>query len=219
MKDNEVQVAKAGIPIVLALLFLSIILIIAARFTKGMVLPIFVVLTWLMLLFSIYFFRDPNRKTPDQENAIISPADGKIIVIEETIEQSFFKEKVRKVSIFMSVFSVHVNRIPIDGSVVYFDYQKGKFYPAYKDEAAFQNEQTTIGIENKNIKILFKQIAGIMARRIVCNVREGMSVKKGARFGMIKFGSRVDLFLPLNVQLKIELNQKVTAGETIIGLY
>jgi len=219
MKDNEVQVAKAGIPIVLALLFLSIILIIAARFTKGMVLPIFVVLTWLMLLFSIYFFRDPNRNTPDQENAIISPADGKIIVIEETIEQSFFKEKVRKVSIFMSVFSVHVNRIPIDGSVVHFDYKKGKFYPAYKDEAAFQNEQTTIGIENKNIKILFKQIAGIMARRIVCNVREGMSVKKGERFGMIKFGSRVDLFLPLNVQLKIELNQKVTAGETIIGLY
>lgn len=211
--------AKAGIPYVLALLLLSVILIIGARFTEGLVLPILVVITWLMMLFLIYFFRDPNRTTPDQENAIISPADGKIILIEETMDNSFFNEKIRKVSIFMSVFSVHVNRIPIDGKVVYFEYKKGKFYPAYKDEAAFENEQTTIGIENKNITVLFKQIAGIMARRIVCNVREGMEVKKGARFGMIKFGSRVDLFLPLNVQLNIELHQQVKAGETIIGIY
>jgi len=211
--------AKEGIPVVLALLLLSIILIIGARLTEGIVLPILTVITWLLLLFAIYFFRDPNRKIPDEANAIISPADGKVIVIDEVFENDFFKAKVRKVSIFMSVYSVHVNRIPIDGNVVHFDYKKGKFYPAYKDEAAFQNEQTTIGIENENIKILFKQIAGIMARRIVCNVREGMKVTKGERFGMIKFGSRVDLFLPLHVQLKIELHQKVTAGETIIGLY
>lgn len=211
--------AKEGIPVVLALLLLSIILIIGARLTEGIVLPILTVITWLLLLFAIYFFRDPNRKTPDEANAIISPADGKVIVIDEVFENDFFKAKVRKVSIFMSVYSVHVNRIPIDGNVVHFDYKKGKFYPAYKDEAAFQNEQTTIGIENENIKILFKQIAGIMARRIVCNVREGMKVRKGERFGMIKFGSRVDLFLPLHVQLKVELQQNVTAGETIIGLY
>ena len=111
--------AKAGIPFVLALLLLSVILIIGARFTEGLVLPILVVITWLLMLFLIYFFRDPNRNTPDQENAIISPADGKIILIEETLEKKFFKEKIRKVSIFMSVFSVHVNRIPIDGKVVY----------------------------------------------------------------------------------------------------
>lgn len=211
--------AKPGIPIVFVLFVFALIFTIGAHSARGVALSILAVFTWLFVFFSIYFFRDPERNVPDQENAIVSPADGKIIVIEEVFEKNFFQEKVRKISIFMSVFNVHVNRIPIDGRVVHFDYHRGKFYPAYKDEAAFENEQTSIGIENSRMKILFKQIAGIMARRIVCDVREGQNVTKGERFGMIKFGSRLDIFLPLNVELRVALHQKVKAGETIIGLY
>ncbi|HDP98109.1 MAG TPA: phosphatidylserine decarboxylase family protein [bacterium] len=139
--------------------------------------------------------------------------------IEEVEEEIFFKQKVRLISIFMSVLDVHVNRMPIDGRVTYFNYQRGKFHRAFKDDASYENEQTVIGIENPRTRLLFKQIAGIIARRIVCPVREGWKVQKGERFGMIKFGSRVDIFLPNNVNLLVKLNEHVKAGETIIGTY
>lgn len=211
--------AKEGISIILAILLLSIILFLGVIFTGSIVLKILVVLTWAFMIFSVYFFRDPDRATPSGENLIISPADGKVIVIKEVEENDFFKTKVQQISIFMSVFNVHVNRIPIDGTVTYFNYKKGEFHQAYKDSASYENEQTSIGIENKKTKLLFKQIAGIAARRIVCYIGKGSKVKQGERFGMIKFGSRLDVFLPQNVKIKINLNDKLKAGETILGTY
>lgn len=122
-------------------------------------------------------------------------------------------------SVFMSIFAVHVNRLPVSGQVKYVKYNSGKFLPAFKDKASLENEQTELGIENDHGRIILKQIAGIFARRIVCKVKPGDSVKAGERFGMIKFGSRVDLFLPENVEIKVKLNQKVKAGETVIGVF
>lgn len=209
--------AKEGIPIILVIVLFSIIITIGAMLTHGLALQLMAVIGWLLVSFAIYFFRDPERETPSQENIIVSPADGKVIVIEPMQENEFFKSSVQKVSIFMSVFDVHVNRIPIDGRVTYFNYQKGKFLQAYKEEASYENEQTIILIENEKMKVLFKQIAGILARRIVCHLREGWQVKQGERFGLIKFGSRVDIFLPSEVKLDIKLKQQVTAGKTIIG--
>jgi phosphatidylserine decarboxylase len=211
--------AKEGIPVILALLLFSIVIIIGAIVTHSNFLKILVLMSWLLIVFSIYFFRDPKRNIPNEDNLIVSPADGKVILIEEIQEQQFFRTSVQKISIFMSALDVHVNRIPTNGQVTYFNYQKGKFHPAYKKDASYENEQTTIVIENDKIKVLFKQIAGIFARRIVCQIREGRRVKQGERFGMIKFGSRVDILLPMEIKLNVKLKQKVRAGETIIGRY
>lgn len=153
------------------------------------------------------------------ENVILSGADGKVIMIKPFDNLEFMSTGGTLVSVFMSVFSVHVNRAPISGEVKYVKYNQGKFLTAFKDKASLENEQTELGIENDHGRIILKQIAGIVARRIVCKVKPGDSVKAGQRFGMIKFGSRVDLFLPKNVEVKVKLNQKVRAGETIIGVF
>ena len=211
--------AKEGISVILFVVLFAVIIFIGTLITGNIVLKIFTILSFLFIIFTIYFFRDPERTTPEGENLIISPADGKVILIDDVQENDFFKSNVKMISIFMSAFNVHVNRIPISGKVVYFDYKKGAFHQAFRDEASYENERAIIGIENNGFKILFKQIAGIFARRIVCNIREGSEVKQGERFGMIKFGSRLDIFLPDNVKIKIKLNEKVKAGETIIGIY
>ncbi|MDW7679106.1 MAG: phosphatidylserine decarboxylase family protein [bacterium] len=211
--------AKEGLGVIASITLLFLILLAGAVISGAWVLTIFAAISLILLPFTVYFFRDPDRTTPNGDNLIVSPADGKIIKIEEVEEEIFFKQKVRLISIFMSVLDVHVNRMPIDGRVTYFNYQRGKFHRAFKDDASYENEQTVIGIENPRTRLLFKQIAGIIARRIVCPVREGWKVQKGERFGMIKFGSRVDIFLPNNVNLLVKLNEHVKAGETIIGTY
>jgi len=212
-------VAKDGINVILAVILLSVILFAGVLCTGNIILKILFLISLLLVAFTIYFFRDPDRNTPQEKNTIISPADGKVILIEDVKENDFFKDEVIMISVFMSVFNVHVNRIPLTGEVTYFNYKKGAFLQAYKDDASYENEQTIIGIENDGFKILFKQIAGIVARRIVCNIRQGWKVKQGERFGMIKFGSRLDIFLPKSVEIKVKLNDKVKAGETIIGSY
>ena len=173
--------------------------------------------SWFMTLFTIYFFRDPDRQSNETDDKIISPADGKVIEIFDTDEPDFFHSKVQKVGIFMSPADVHVNRAPISGKVTYFRYQKGRFLRANFADAATENEQTIIGVENGERKLLFKQIAGFVARRVCCDLREGHQVNRGDRIGMIKFGSRVDLYLPEQVQVAVQLNQRVRAGESIIG--
>ncbi len=211
--------AKEGISVILIILLFSIIITAGAMLNQGLALQVMALLCWLFVLFCLYFFRDPERRIPNENNIILSPADGTVILIEQTQENEFFKSRVQKISIFMSVFDVHVNRIPIDGRISYFSYKRGKFLQAYKEDASYENEQSIVLVENENIKVLFKQIAGILARRIVCHLREGMKVKQGERFGMIKFGSRVDMFLPDEVKLDIKMKQKVTAGKTILGHY
>jgi phosphatidylserine decarboxylase len=211
--------AKDGIPVVLALILFAAIATLGAFVTHEIILKYLVVISLTLVIFSIYFFRDPKRTVPTDDNVIVSPADGKVILIEKINDKDFFGTTVLRISIFMSVFNVHVNRIPIDGRITYFNYQKGKFHQAFRDQAAYENEQTTLVIENNRIKVQLKQIAGIVARRIVCHIREGWKVKQGERFGMIKFGSRVDMLLPLEVELNIKLNQKVKGGETILGRF
>ncbi|MDP1725364.1 MAG: phosphatidylserine decarboxylase family protein [Bacteroidota bacterium] len=171
-----------------------------------------------MLIIVLQFFRNPTVITTPNESHVISPADGKVVVIEEVEETEFFKDKRIQVSVFMSPFNVHVNRNPIAGIVKFFKYHPGKYLVAWHPKSSTENERTTIVIEKSNgTQVLFRQIAGAMARRIVWYVKEGQSVKQGGEMGFIKFGSRVDIFLPLNTKIKVELNQVVKGGKSVIA--
>ena len=209
--------AADGIKLILFTTILLILCIVLWYFYPVLPVKIITAVIAIVFVFNFFFFRDPDRKTPAGEDMIVSPADGKIIKIEEVEELYFLKTKVRCVSIFMSVFNVHVNRIPADGVVSFLEYNKGKFLPAFADKASIDNEQSIIGIQHKKGKILFKQIAGLIARRVVYHLELNDSVQKGKRFGLIRYGSRVDIFIPENVKLSVKLNDKVYGGETIIG--
>jgi phosphatidylserine decarboxylase len=163
------------------------------------------------------FFRDPERITPKGENLIIAPADGKIVVVKKILDNEFFHSDVWQVSIFMSPLNVHVNRNPISGVVKHTRYVKGEYFAAFEDKASEKNEQMIVGLESANRKVMLKQIAGFVARRIVCQLKSGDTVIAGERFGMIKFGSRVDVILPLSVDLRIKTGDVTIAGETILG--
>jgi len=172
-----------------------------------------------LTLFFAYFFRNPKRKISAGEHDILSPGDGRIVSIVEVDEESFFKSKVTRISIFMSVFDVHVNRIPISGKVEHLKYRPGTFKAAFKEEASLKNEHTEIGIVSGNKKILFKQIAGILARRIVCSLSKGQSVQQGERFGLIRFGSRIDVIVPPDTEILVNTGKKVYGGKTCLGKF
>ncbi len=210
--------AKDGWPFVLPFAALAL-LSFAAAFKSGR--PGLWFLSFLLLfltLFFAYFFRDPQRTVPSGDNLILSPADGKIVAIETFSELLFLKSQVQKISIFLSPLDVHINRIPVSGQVEYLSYFPGKFMAAFEDKASTDNEQSAIGISTPNGKILLKQIAGILARRIVCRLKLGQEVKAGEKFGMIRFGSRVDIFLPEGLELKVQKGDKVTGGETVMAV-
>ncbi len=213
------KISPLSYRVVITTTVIFLVLLVASCFLDNIFMYILTFLAGFVFLFNFYFFRDPERSVPQGDNLIISPADGKIIKIEEVEEPIYFKQKVRMVSIFMSVVSVHVNRYPISGVVSYVDYQVGKFLAAFDHKASDENEQSIIGIENGEKKILFKQIAGIIARRIVFNVEKDAKVTAGDRFGLIHYGSRVDMFFPLDVEVKVQLNDMVQSGESIIGEY
>ncbi len=167
--------------------------------------------------FATNFFRDPERLTPDGEKLIISPADGKVIVVKQVEENEFLKSPSWQISIFMSPLNVHVNRNPISGKVKHTRYVKGEYFAAFEDKASEKNEQMIVGIEGSYGKVMFKQIAGFVARRIVCPLKQDDVVKVGERFGMIKFGSRLDVFVPISVEVKVRIGEITKAGETILG--
>lgn len=169
-----------------------------------------------ILLFTLNFFRDPNRNIPKTENLIVSPADGKILIIKDVFEKRYLNEEAIQISIFMSPLNVHVNRIPIDGKVDYLKYIEGEYLVAYHDKADERNERSEIGILSKFGKVFFTQVAGMVARRIVYDINLNDSVKMGERFGMIKFGSRVDVVVPKNWTLKVKEGDITKAGETIL---
>ena len=172
----------------------------------------------LVLVLILQFFRNPKRHTQQNENQVISPVDGKVVVIEEVEETEYFKEKRLQVSVFMSPINVHVTRYPISGKVLFSKYHPGKYLVAWHPKASTDNERTTIVVENKTYgKVLYRQIAGALARRIVNYAEQGQTVEQGSDAGFIKFGSRVDLFLPLDTKIKVKLNQKVKGGECIIA--
>jgi phosphatidylserine decarboxylase len=178
-----------------------------------------IVVSLAFLGFTANFFRDPERTTPKGENLIIAPADGKVIVLKKIHDDEFFHADVQQISIFMSPLNVHVNRNPITGIVRHTRYVQGEYFAAFEDKASEKNEQMIVGLEGANGKVMFKQIAGFVARRIVCQLKTGDTVNMGERFGMIKFGSRVDVFFPLSVNVRVQIGDMTKAGETILGEY
>ncbi len=173
----------------------------------------------IFFLIILQFFRNPIRKVSAAENEVVAPADGKVVVIEEVEETEYFKDKRLQISIFMSPINVHVNRYPINGKVQYAKYHPGKYLVAWHPKSSTKNERTTIVVENDKIAVLFRQIAGALARRIVMYSKENDIVNKGDDFGFIKFGSRVDLFFPVGTKIEVELNQIVKGNKTIIARY
>jgi phosphatidylserine decarboxylase len=179
---------------------------------------ILLLLSVILFFFTLYFFRDPKRKIPAvSDSFILSPADGKVMMIEEIEENKFLKSKARLIGIFLSPLNVHVNRFPVSGKIDYFNYVKGEYIVAFDHKSSERNERTEIGISTGRYKLMFKQIAGFVARRIVCQLRQGDTAKAGEKFGMIKFGSRVDVIIPFDSSVKVSVNQKVVGGETILA--
>ena len=211
MKEPQIPVAKEGFPFIV---FLAYATLIVALLGYDLIALVFLLLTG----FVLYFFRDPERVIPETEDAVVSPADGKIILVEKIFDDRFVNEHVYKISIFMSVFDVHVNRLPFSGEVESLEYTSGSFYAANTDQGGLANEHCAVILSTtKNFRYAVVQIAGLVARRIVCWVEKGDTLKKGRRYGIIRFGSRVDVYLPQHLQLEVRTGQKVRAGETIIG--
>ncbi len=211
---------KEGYKIIL----ISTIILLVAIFT----IDSFVEIDWLRIgissIFIIFyililqFFRNPKRNTTINKNQVLSPVDGKVVVIEEVFETEFFKDKRIQVSVFMSPLNVHVTRYPISGEIVYSKYHPGKYLVAWHPKASTENERTTIVVENNSFgKILYRQIAGAVAKRIVNYAKVSNEVIQGTDAGFIKFGSRVDIFLPLGTKINVKLNQKVKGGEHVIA--
>ena len=205
-------IAKEGFFFIIPFVAAFVLLLIFSRNYVALV------IIFLITFFLVFFFRDPVRIAPEGENLIIAPADGKIIKLEKIYEDRYLKENVTKISIFMSLFNVHVNRVPVTGTVEKINYNKGKFISAFKDKASLDNEQNSIIIDTGRRKIVVKQIAGIIARRIICRISEKQKVRAGEKLGLICFGSRADIFIPGEVEMKIRLGETVKAGKTIIGV-
>src|SRR3982751_4270300 len=205
--------------LIAALIFLAINLI-SFRFLSALypvTAIIIFVCTLSVFLFLISFFRIPDRKLVSGENLVVAPADGRVVVIEEAFDEEYFKEKRLQISIFMSPANVHQNRCPESGEVVYSKYHKGKYLVAWHPKSSTENERHSIVIKNDKTEILVKQIAGAVAKRIVNYLQVGQKVEQGAEMGFIKFGSRVDVLLPLSAKIKVQLNQAVKGGITVLA--
>jgi len=203
------RIAKEGYPFILLFLFIGV----AALFIYKEAGLLLIVLG----LFCSFFFRDPLRVSPEGDTLILSPADGKVVAVSEVTEDTFFKGRAKKVSIFLSIFNVHINYAPVGGKVVFSRYSKGQFAWAFVDKASELNENNALGIENGRTRVLVKQIAGMIARRIVCRAAVGDQVARGERFGLIRFGSRVDLFMDPACRIRVRVGDAVTGGVTVIG--
>ena len=198
-------VGAAAVTLVAALLGWAIVAVIALALT----------------LFFLNFFRDPDRLTPPGDHLVTAPADGKVVAVLDGVrEERFIKGECRRISIFMSPLDVHVNRSPVDGMVIDVARKAGQFHAAYLDKASEFNEQTAVLVEDKRgERILFVQIAGQLARRVICRLRPGDQVHRAERYGMITFGSRLDLYLPTAVAVRVKVGDRVSAGTTVIGAY
>lgn len=173
----------------------------------------------LFLVFTLGFFRDPERRTPEGSGLIVAPADGKVVMVKEVDEGEFLKSTGTQVSIFMSPLNVHVNRYPISGRVAYFEHIPGEYLVAFDEKSSVRNERTHIGIENEKGRVFFRQIAGFVARRIVAPIQIGGEAVAGQRFGMIKFGSRVDVIVPSGCEVKVHIGDRTVAGETVLAVF
>nr|WP_314603559.1 phosphatidylserine decarboxylase family protein [uncultured Capnocytophaga sp.] len=211
---------KEGAKIIFVSVIITVLLFLLVDYTVSIewlrVTLLLIVLGFLVLV--LQFFRNPKRNTPINPNHIISSVDGKVVVIEEVFENEYFNDKVRMVSVFMSPLNVHVTRYPMSGKVVYSKYHPGKYLVAWHPKASEENERTTVVVENETFgKVMYRQIAGALAKRIVNYAKEGEVAKQGADAGFIKFGSRVDIYLPLKAEVKVTLGQKVKGGIDVIA--
>jgi phosphatidylserine decarboxylase len=210
MNHNSI-IVREGLPFIIPLGIFTLIFSILGIIWAA---SLFLILT----CFVAWFFRNPEREFPEGEKAVISPADGEVIKIEDIVESDFLGGPAQKISVFMNVFDVHVNRMPYSGTVAGIKYNKGSFLSANLDKASQLNERNSILINTEDgKKILTVQIAGLIARRIECWIKEGMQVRKGERFGLIRFGSRLEVFLPPDAIISVRVGDRVRAGETLIG--
>jgi len=215
--NNSSLFAREGYPFIAWSIGLTVLLGVATLKLCSTVLAIPFALSFVLALFVLYFFRNPERTPPTDPRAIVSPADGTVIVAEPVMETPLGCEAL-KVSVFMSVFSVHVNRVPFDGKVLDVFYHRGKFFDARDGRASCENERNGVLLETPGgTRIAFVQIAGLIARRIICYARTGDQLKRGERYGLIRFGSRVDIYLPLNTELLVKLGDSAVAGETVLA--
>lgn len=214
---------KEGYPtLILIILFGGLLIAIAHFFLNeyAIAMPMAIAISAFLLIMILQFFRSPKRFIVQDENLVLSPCDGKVVVIEETEENEYLNEKRRQISIFMSPLNVHNNRYPTGGHLKYYKYHPGKYLVAWHPKSSTDNERTTVVVEDsKKRALLFRQIAGAMARRIVFYGKEGEQVAQGAECGFIKFGSRVDLMLPLDAKIEVDIDQKVVGGKTVIARF
>lgn len=210
VKDKIIPIAAEGFPFIIPMSGATFFFFLIGR-------PLIGYMALLLTLFVLYFFRDPNRAVPKEENLILSPADGKIIDLREEYNEKI--GKVTTISIFLSIFDVHVNRFPVTGELIEREYRHGRFFPAFKAEASKLNEQNRLTIKSKESTIIVKQIGGVIARRIVCWAEKGDFLVTGERFGMIRFGSRVEISLPPTVIIKTQIGKRVKGGQSIIASF
>lgn len=212
------MIAREGLYIILIGLVLTVgFILVASRYDSKTLFGLSLVFG-VLTLFSTFFFRDPARTVNIDAGGLVAPADGRILAIENITDNQFMGGEALKVSIFLSIFDVHVNRVPAAGKIEYVKYNPGKFFSAFKDKASHLNEQTEIGMTAATgHKIIFKQIAGLIARRIVCKLNEGDNVSAGDRFGMIRFGSRTELIVPEGTDIAVKVGQHVKGGKTVMG--
>lgn len=216
------MLTRYGTDNIIAMLIVAVLLIVIGYLIgKTWAYYVFISLGLILTFFTFWFFRDPDRQVPakarEDEALVVSPCDGKVLFIIDTKEEKFMDGKVKQISIFLSPLDVHVNRIPISGEVKYFQYNPGEYVIANHPKASELNEQTHIGIENSKGKLFFKQIVGVMARRLVWDIKEGDKVNVGDKFGMMKFGSRVDILLKPNSEIYVKPGDRLVAGESIVG--
>lgn len=209
--------AREGYPFILIALALAAAGYTAALMRRSWPLWLLAFVLTVLVLWVAYFFRDPERTGARGDNLVISPADGRVIEIVEVDEPAFIQGRAIRVSVFMNVFNVHVNRYPVSGRVAYVHYNPGKFMNAAAEKASLDNEQMSVGVQGAKHKILFRQIAGLVARRIVTYSRVGDEAEQGERMGIIRFGSRVDVFVPLGTKVLAKIGDRPVAGTTVLA--
>jgi phosphatidylserine decarboxylase len=221
----EFKLAPEGYPFLLGSFLITVIAALVLLWiwrtggSAGLVSSLLISLCFLVCVtgFMAYFFRDPERIVPEGKGLFVSPADGKVILVKKVYEKDYLQADTKEISIFMSPLNVHVNRAPCDGKVMYVKHTPGQYMAAYKDDASLKNENIVMALEGEQGRVLVRQVAGFVARRAVCRVKPGDVLRRGERYGMIKFGSRLDVYLPVDVHILVKPGDKVLAGETVIA--
>lgn len=215
------MIAREGYIVIAIVMVVALLFVIGGLFLPGLLGWIAIAVAVALVAFSLYFFRDPRRIAPQAEEGrslLLAPADGKVVVVDEVDEPIYLKGRARQVSIFLSPLDVHVNRIPADGRIEYVNYVPGQYLVAWHPKASERNERSEIGLRHTGgARVLFKQIAGAVARRIVFHVKEGDRVAAGDRFGIVRFGSRMDVLVPLSTEILVSVGDRVSAGTSVIG--